>query len=149
MNSIRKMLLVVAPLCLGLSMVGCAAGDLSDADADVATVGDEPLGDGPVGEAKEALVLLDELTDRCSGSVKFVDAGNGQQLVLNRTNPNVFTPFSSVMPITNRHLTWLCFPNSSTATGPFSQEASTCPSGTAHIQARLGPNRLLDTLCLN
>jgi hypothetical protein len=105
---------------------------------------------------------LETLTDRCSTSVRVVpalifDANKGKMVPgsqapirLHRESPNhneSFTPSTPVAVglLSSGHVRWFCGAHADQSGG--TAERSRCPSGTNALQARLGPDRLLEIRC--
>ena len=92
---------------------------------------------------------LEILIDRCSGSVVVEDTSTMGSIIMFRNfTPDVNQPYSGPIAVSNPRLTWFCFDSHTSLTGSRSTEHSTCPGGTHHLRARLGPNRLLNMACL-
>jgi len=126
------------------ALMGCGAESGTDADSEM------PTGTEDVASAAQPLSLLELLTDRCSGAVAISDVGTGESILMFRNIPgDPLQPFSAPpISISKRRLTWFCFDSKTSISGARTEEHSTCPSGTHHISARLGPSRLLNIRCL-
>lgn len=131
----------------GVPVAGCGAdADLSGGSGRSSEASSEQ--DSVASVSSE--LILDTLTDRCSGAVALIDTNAGESILMFRNIPgDPLQPFSAPISITNRRLTWLCFESKTTIAGTHWTEHSTCPSGTHHVSARLGPSRLLNIRCLN
>jgi hypothetical protein len=105
---------------------------------------------------------LETLTDRCSTSVRIVPAlifdankgtmvpGTQAPIRLHRASPNASTPLTPSAPVavgllSSGHVRWFCGSHADQSGG--TAERSRCPSGTNALQARLGPDRLLQIRC--
>jgi hypothetical protein len=104
-----------------------------------------------VNTTAKASSTLDVLIDRCSTDVVVITAlGNttapGGDIRLRRTASTSFS-WSVVSPVNSPRISWAC--GTISANGAFNgtQEASTCPGGTHHIQAELGSDRALFIDC--
>jgi hypothetical protein len=106
--------------------------------------------------------ILETLTDRCKTSVRvepaFIFDGDKSALVPGKTSPirihrpsaNAFTPFTEKRTVglpASGHVRWFCGSKADQSGG--TAEQSRCPSGTNALQARLGPDRLLEIRCLS
>jgi len=105
---------------------------------------------------------LETLTDRCKSSVRIEPAlifdankgtmvpGSQSPIRLHRESASkleAFTPSTpvSVGLLSSGHVRWFCGAHADQSGG--TAERSRCPAGTNAMQARLGPDRLLEIRC--
>jgi hypothetical protein len=105
---------------------------------------------------------LEKLTDRCKSSVRIEPSliydgnqagmvpGNESPIRLKRVSSSAFTEWTEARTVgltSERRFAWFCGPTADSSGG--TKERSRCPQGTNRLQARLGPDRLLEVRCLD